>query len=75
MKTSATDEADRALQACIGKGVPASIAAYGDNLRARINHGFVGLPSEPTRAFTRVVEDPIDIANQAVEAAAATAAH
>lgn len=66
---------DKALQACIAKGVPASITAYGDDLEARIKQGFRWIAiGADTGSFTRAVKDRLQVAHQVAESAAGAAA-
>jgi 2-dehydro-3-deoxyglucarate aldolase/4-hydroxy-2-oxoheptanedioate aldolase len=62
---------DKALQACLRKGIPASITAYGDDLEARLRQGFkwVAIGAD-TGSFTRAVKDRLTVARQVAETAA-----
>jgi 2-dehydro-3-deoxyglucarate aldolase/4-hydroxy-2-oxoheptanedioate aldolase len=62
---------DKALQACLRKGIPASITAYGDDLEARLQQGFkwVAIGAD-TGSFTRAVRDRLTVARQVAETAA-----
>jgi 2-keto-3-deoxy-L-rhamnonate aldolase RhmA len=49
---------DRALQACMEKGIPACTTAYGDDVEARFRQGFKWLAvSNDTGTFTRAAKD------------------
>jgi len=66
---------DKALQACIRKGVPASITAYGDDLEARINQGFRWIAiGADTGSFTRAVKDRLNVARQVADVATSASA-
>ena len=63
---------DRALQACIEKGIPACTTAYGDDVEARFRQGFKWLAvSNDTGTFTRAAKDRIAEVRKGVQAAAA----
>jgi 2-keto-3-deoxy-L-rhamnonate aldolase RhmA len=66
---------DKALQACLRKGIPASITAYGDDVEERLRQGFrwVAIGND-TGSFTRAVKDRLTAAKQAAEATAGTTA-
>jgi 2-keto-3-deoxy-L-rhamnonate aldolase RhmA len=60
---------DRALQACLKKGIPACITAYGDDMKARFDQGFKWLAiGNDTGTFTRAIKDRIGLARQVIEA-------
>jgi 2-keto-3-deoxy-L-rhamnonate aldolase RhmA len=66
---------DRALQACLRKGVPASITAYSDDLESRIKQGFKWIAiGNDTGSFTRAVKDRLTVARQIAEAGAGAVA-
>lgn len=66
---------DRALQACLRKGIPASITAYGDDLAARLRQGFKWVAiGNDTGSFTRAVKDRLTVARQVAEASFGAAA-
>jgi len=48
---------DRALAACLARGVPACTTAYGDDVSARLDQGFKWLAvANDTRLFTKAVQ-------------------
>ena len=60
---------DRALQACLKKGIPACITAYGDDIKARFDQGFKWLAiGNDTGTFTRAIKDRITLAREVIEA-------
>jgi len=60
---------DRALAACVAKGIPAATTAYGDDVEARLRQGFKWLAiANDTGAFTRAVQQRLNQARQAVDA-------
>jgi 2-keto-3-deoxy-L-rhamnonate aldolase RhmA len=60
---------DRALKACVEKGIPACTTAYGDDVQARFNQGFKFLAiANDTGTFTRAVQDRIKAAKTEVAA-------
>jgi 2-keto-3-deoxy-L-rhamnonate aldolase RhmA len=62
---------DKALQACLRKGVPASITAYGDDLEARLRQGFKWVAvGADTGSFTKAVKDRLTVARQVAESTA-----
>ena len=63
---------DRALEACLRKGIPASITAYGDDVQARFDQGFKWLAiANDTGTFTKAAKDRITYAKQVIEATSA----
>lgn len=65
---------DKALQACLQKGIPASTTAYGDDLEARVKQGFKWVAvGNDTGSFTRAVKDRLNVARQVAEATAGAA--
>ena len=61
---------DRALAACLAKGIPACTTAYGADVEARLKQGFKFLAiANDTGVFTRAVQDRIALAKQAALAA------
>ena len=60
---------DRALAACVAKGIPAATTAYGDDVEARLRQGFKWLAiANDTGLFTRAAQQRLAQARQAVEA-------
>ena len=60
---------DRALQACMAKGIPACTTAYGDDVEKRLRQGFKFLAiANDTGTFTRAVRDRLDRVHEALEA-------
>lgn len=63
---------DKALAACVAKGIPACTTAYSDDVQARVKQGFRWLAvGNDTGSFTRSVKQRIDVARQAAEAVTA----
>jgi 4-hydroxy-2-oxoheptanedioate aldolase len=61
---------DRALNACVAKGIPACTTAYGGDVAARIKQGFKFLAiANDTGTFTRAVQDRLTLVTKEVEAA------
>lgn len=59
---------DRAIAACVAKGVPACITAYGDDIEMRFRQGFKWLAiSADTGIFARAAKDRADLAKQIIE--------
>jgi 2-keto-3-deoxy-L-rhamnonate aldolase RhmA len=62
---------DRALDACLARGVPAATTAYGDDVAARFRQGFKWLAiGNDTGTFTRAIQQRLAQVKHAVEAAA-----
>jgi len=60
---------DRALAACVAKGIPAATTAYGDDVEARLRQGFKWLAiANDTGTFSRAVQRRLNQARQAVDA-------
>ncbi len=60
---------DRALAACVAKGLPAPTTAYGDDVEARLKQGFKWLAvANDTGLFARASQQRLALAKQAVEA-------
>jgi 2-keto-3-deoxy-L-rhamnonate aldolase RhmA len=61
---------DKALAACVAKGIPAATTAYGDDVEARFRQGFRFLAvANDTGTFTRAVQDRLAVARAARDAA------
>jgi 2-dehydro-3-deoxyglucarate aldolase/4-hydroxy-2-oxoheptanedioate aldolase len=61
---------DRALAACMAKGVPAATTAYGDDIEARFRQGFKWLAvANDTGMFAQAAQRRLALAKQAAEAA------
>lgn len=59
---------DRALEACLRKGIPASITAYGEDMKARFDQGFKWLAiGNDTGTFTRAIKDRLALARDVIE--------
>ncbi len=68
-RPKAQEYVSRALEACVRKGVPACITAYGDDMKARFDQGFKWLAiGNDTGSFTRSVKDRIALARDVIEA-------
>jgi 2-keto-3-deoxy-L-rhamnonate aldolase RhmA len=66
---------DRALAACVAKGIPACTTAYGGDVRARFEQGFKFLAiANDTGLFTRAVQQRLSMVHEQVEAAKGQAA-
>lgn len=62
---------DRALAACLRKGIPASTTAYGDDVKARFDQGFKWLAiGNDTGTFTRAIKDRLTLARDVIAAGA-----
>jgi 4-hydroxy-2-oxoheptanedioate aldolase len=60
---------DRALAACVARGIPAATTAYGDDVEARLRQGFKWLAvANDTGLFTRSVQQRLGQARQALDA-------
>jgi 2-keto-3-deoxy-L-rhamnonate aldolase RhmA len=60
---------DRALQACLSRGIPACTTAYGDDVEKRLRQGFKFLAiANDTGTFTRAVRDRIGSVKEALTA-------
>jgi 4-hydroxy-2-oxoheptanedioate aldolase len=67
---------DRALQACLAKGIPACTTAYGDDVEKRFSQGFKFLAiANDTGTFTRAVQDRLARVRQAIESSQKILAH
>jgi len=65
---------NRALAACVARGVPAATTAYGDDVEARLRQGFKWLAiANDTGTFTRAAQQRLAQARQAMAAAGVTA--
>jgi 2-keto-3-deoxy-L-rhamnonate aldolase RhmA len=61
---------DKALAACIARGVPAATTAYGEDVEQRLRQGFKWLAiANDTGTFARAAQQRLQVAKQAVEAA------
>ena len=61
---------DRALAACVEKGVPAATTAYGDDVEARFRQGFKWLAvANDTGLFARGAQQRLAQARQSADAA------
>src|SRR5215204_6501720 len=61
---------DRALAACLAKGIPAATTAYADDVEARLRQGFKWLAvANDTGLFARASQQRLTQARQAVDAA------
>jgi 4-hydroxy-2-oxoheptanedioate aldolase len=61
---------DRALAACVARGIPAATTAYGDDVETRLRQGFNWLAvANDTGLFTRSVQQRLHQARQALGAA------
>jgi 4-hydroxy-2-oxoheptanedioate aldolase len=59
---------DRAIEACVARGIPACITAYGDDIEARFKQGFKWLAiGADTGMFARTVKDRVTLARQIIE--------
>src|ERR1044071_8766856 len=59
---------DRALAACVAKGIPAATTAYGDDVEARLRQGFKWLAvANDTGLFARGAQQRLAAARQAVD--------
>jgi len=57
----------KTLEACVKKGIPACITAYGDDVETRLRQGFKWLAiANDTGIFTRGVQDRLAMARRAV---------
>jgi len=53
---------DKALEACVKKGIPACITAYGDDIETRLDQGFKWLAiANDTGTFTRAAKERLTI--------------
>jgi 4-hydroxy-2-oxoheptanedioate aldolase len=69
-REAAQELVDRALGACLAKGIPAATTAYGDDVEARLRQGFKWLAvANDTGLFARSSQQRLAQAKQAVEAA------
>jgi 2-keto-3-deoxy-L-rhamnonate aldolase RhmA len=60
---------DKALAACVARGIPAATTAYGDDVEQRFRQGFRWLAiANDTGTFTRAAQQRIEQARQAREA-------
>jgi 2-keto-3-deoxy-L-rhamnonate aldolase RhmA len=60
---------DKALAACVDKGIPAATTAYADDVEARIRQGFRWLAvANDTGLFTRAVQQRLGAARKALDA-------
>jgi staphyloferrin B biosynthesis citrate synthase len=60
---------DRALAACVAKGIPAATTAYADDVEARLRQGFKWLAvANDTGLFARASQQRLAQARQAVDA-------
>jgi 2-dehydro-3-deoxyglucarate aldolase/4-hydroxy-2-oxoheptanedioate aldolase len=61
---------DRALAACVAKGIPAATTAYADDVEARLRQGFKWLAvANDTGLFSRASQQRLAQARQAADAA------
>jgi 2-keto-3-deoxy-L-rhamnonate aldolase RhmA len=61
---------NRALEACLRKGIPASTTAYGDDVQRRFDQGFKWLAiGNDTGTFTRAIKERLSYAREAVQSA------
>lgn len=68
-RAKAQSYVDRALAACISKGIPACITAYGDDIRSRFDQGFKWLAiGNDTGTFTRAIKDRLSAAREVISA-------
>ena len=60
----------RALDACLSKGIPACITAYGNDIAARLKQGFKFLAiANDTGLFTRAAQNKLAEAKEAISSA------